>query len=761
MRDISIIVDKDGYAESKEHFIANQYENKANRLLFELPSCYMGDDYFQYAVFTLSNGKIIVRRIYKSKCIIDNAITNVAGLTLLQVIVKNLEGVDDLSDGLVMCSQPISCYIKPANFTPENIDTDSVDVNVKLLLDEFDALLTEIRNIDADRAELKEITDELNKTIADISNNTTDLGEVIDARDNFTTLGLRLKAKPYYFNSVADMKACNLKVNDYAITAGYYEYNDGGAGEYKIVADDNLTDDGGSVHTLNNGLKAVLIIKDKLYAKQFGAKGNNKDDDTELLNNFFKHDSNVEKVINQGIYNISDTVFIEGKWRKDSSTDYDNSLKRISFENATLHYTGDENKCIVCLYNHFETIFRGLSITRVSNKGYIEITSIWHSKFIDFDIKCDLKMNYNTSIIKDDIITKGIHSNIFDNINIIGFIYFNTTGTYINSITFKNCGIFGNNIYDYAMELIGETGFQNIKFINCDISYFNRAIMNIVNDSDNARNIKFESCYFDTALPLTEDSNFKGFKIDLINNFDASNMCKQLLYTSDYMKNFNIYNLNSNCNSLPLGLKNLCYNGDFSYIGENKTHNDITNDDRVSKSYVKTDANNSGNALRLEYTNNEETIPLYISGLKAPIKTNYTVACRIIKRSGTGTLSLGNKGQYKHIDLSSVETDKEFILACTPINLGEYDVGADITNSLSLRNGENVIIEIIEMIILTGNILSVNIPLHEKANIIPTADGTLIRPTNVAKGHCYFDTTLNKPIWYNGTKWVDATGVNV
>jgi hypothetical protein len=26
-------------------------------------------------------------------------------------------------------------------------------------------------------------------------------------------------------------------------------------------------------------------------------------------------------------------------------------------------------------------------------------------------------------------------------------------------------------------------------------------------------------------------------------------------------------------------------------------------------------------------------------------------------------------------------------------------------------------------------------------------------------GQFYFDTTLNIPVWYNGTAWVDATGV--
>lgn len=31
----------------------------------------------------------------------------------------------------------------------------------------------------------------------------------------------------------------------------------------------------------------------------------------------------------------------------------------------------------------------------------------------------------------------------------------------------------------------------------------------------------------------------------------------------------------------------------------------------------------------------------------------------------------------------------------------------------------------------------------------------------LVKGIQYFDTTLNKPIWWTGSKWVDATGAEV
>ena len=43
----------------------------------------------------------------------------------------------------------------------------------------------------------------------------------------------------------------------------------------------------------------------------------------------------------------------------------------------------------------------------------------------------------------------------------------------------------------------------------------------------------------------------------------------------------------------------------------------------------------------------------------------------------------------------------------------------------------------------------------------PKSGVTADRPTNMEIGFQYFDETLNKPIWWNGTAWVDATGATV
>ena len=50
----------------------------------------------------------------------------------------------------------------------------------------------------------------------------------------------------------------------------------------------------------------------------------------------------------------------------------------------------------------------------------------------------------------------------------------------------------------------------------------------------------------------------------------------------------------------------------------------------------------------------------------------------------------------------------------------------------------------------------------DDSKVVHLSTGTTTdRPTGQVTGYQYFDTTLNKPIWYTGTAWVDATGTAV
>lgn len=53
------------------------------------------------------------------------------------------------------------------------------------------------------------------------------------------------------------------------------------------------------------------------------------------------------------------------------------------------------------------------------------------------------------------------------------------------------------------------------------------------------------------------------------------------------------------------------------------------------------------------------------------------------------------------------------------------------------------------------------IPISFLGNIANNSGKTENRPTNADKGFQYYDTDINKPIWWNGFSWTDASGTTV
>ena len=93
-----------------------------------------------------------------------------------------------------------------------------------------------------------------------------------DAQNIDTTDGesveLKLNKKPYYYNSVADMKTdTKLKVGDMVITLGYYNVNDGKGATYKIISNTTGYDETNIIE-LNNNLYALDITNIK-YNRPF------------------------------------------------------------------------------------------------------------------------------------------------------------------------------------------------------------------------------------------------------------------------------------------------------------------------------------------------------------------------------------------------------------------------------------------------------------------------------------------------------------
>lgn len=85
----------------------------------------------------------------------------------------------------------------------------------------------------------------------------------------------KLGKKPYYYNTVADMKVdTKLKAGDMAVTLGYYSVNDGGSAIYKIriKTNEDIINESTIISLSDNRLIAELIIIDEMNCAQFGCK---------------------------------------------------------------------------------------------------------------------------------------------------------------------------------------------------------------------------------------------------------------------------------------------------------------------------------------------------------------------------------------------------------------------------------------------------------------------------------------------------------
>lgn len=112
--------------------------------------------------------------------------------------------------------------------------------------------------------------------------------------------------------NIEELKNLDAKVGDKYKTLGYCTENDGGAGRYDIIENDsNIKIDNGLYIELNNGLLAKLaIINETVNVKQFGAKGNATDDDTQYLRTAFN--SGVANIdMPKGEYKITDRINLD------------------------------------------------------------------------------------------------------------------------------------------------------------------------------------------------------------------------------------------------------------------------------------------------------------------------------------------------------------------------------------------------------------------------------------------------------------------
>lgn len=518
----------------------------------------------------------------------------------------------------------------------------------------------------------------------------------------------------WVFDTVADMKASTNLINgSYAQTLGYYAKNDGGGGLYYI--DNTGTADEMTIIAIDS-LRAHLIYFNEINTKQCGLKGDNTTDETVKLNNFFKIDSSVNKIVSKGVYLTSDTVFIGGIWRQNSGN---NGSKKVVFDNASIHYTGTANDYAVIIHEMFKYEVDGLCITRDSNANVTAVIGCWYSSFNNFDIS-SLELTNNNNILGDlPQSTVAIANASFNNIFCKGQLLVSTADTsYINSVNFYNSIIDSHN-YQYCVVYSGAKSKQEMNFYNTDLSYATTAVFYIPTTQTGKASINCFGCYFDSDIPMFYQHNKNGV---IFNSF-ASNLPADsqhgniLLKYSDFIDSLNLNHYYFRVNNLPTEKVNYAKNGDMSYNGSfTGNYNDImgSTSSKWTKTWVTSDLNINGNARKCTIIDYEEPTKLTVMGVSAPRTGVYSGYIRLKVVAGSFTmLQLGMSAKYaQYTDIGNDEVLLS-IARDTVFNAGDT-LYFDMTFT---SPSSDLAIEIYEMGIVAGKLYLPYAPLHKNAII--------------------------------------------
>jgi len=625
--------------------------------------------------------------------------------------------------------------------------------------------------------------------------------DVDDLKEEVITLNTDIKKKTYFFNTVAEMKAdTRLKNGDMVTTLGYYEPNDGGGAEYKIVSIESQTD---YQEELENQLYATLIIDNEINLNAIGLSSD-LEDNTPIFNKAIEYalNNNISKlkIYKQDEYNIKGPIVLfnglelEGsrsRLIKTNNSKYNNINTILYFKtyNSNFNYCEDIKVYNIKLYGNSLTDY-GIYYEVGGTRTVIEDVSISTCKY---------------GIKTNNIWVCTFNKILIYNCSEIGFICgTNATTLFINEIYclgckngFKFVGVVYSNIGNLACDFatdtayyfegsnfnIGSLGSESPKALN--ILYFMNSTINInsgylyANTTDsnatlivsngskvnltavslgrNANadlpgkfiafgtnsNIILNSCRPSKYKFLTKNSGSSECTLTVNNDnkggtYTQNRYSLAPIYSTDYFYDLSDYSLNGK--NVKEG--NIWFNSYNSPMSGIDSDNSYSKNGKVGDLFVNQGNNKTGIAM---FQQRDLENQIYIVNPVSNISNNNLIfesilydneatKCGFVFNVGdTITNNNGATGTITAITSTS--------LTVTTIQ-GTFAKGDTIYSS-KVKYMRDVHYGVIQQVLLGTT--------SERPTVL----------SNWSKGIMFFDTTLGKPIWYTGSKWVDATGVQV
>lgn len=337
--------------------------------------------------------------------------------------------------------------------------------------------------------------------------------------------------------------------------------------------------------------------------------------------------------------------------------------------------------------------------------------------------------------------------------------------SFFKDITIENCEF----ICDMPMQGDGYSNLvcKNSRFLSRGTNSGNHAIYLLPIDyGDYQKNVYFENCYFYSPK---EDGH-------IIQIYDALDTAHDLISTTTFINCLiegDTYGITAS-NSAKIVLNNCTLNGkDSSCVnsgGYIVANNCVFNNIIIYKNWeLHQCIINTKNQFIIGDNTSKAKNPIIIQGCTINIQNNFLIYnyidtevpiirdSIIISNNASGIISIRDqqKEGIKFINCIISVSDR---LTYCPGKVNECIISfincvissGDTTYVLN-TDSENVKIDIVNCT-LNGDIINMPI-LSEHVGISSK------RPINKGIGQIFFDTTLNKPIWWNGQMWIDANGI--